>query len=148
MSMQPFQMTDIESRTKTYIGRAGSRLKQISWVWRVRAGMKVAEISGETVTPHGSVEIKRARRGRRCARLLNLIGNWEEEEYCRSYLTALGGGVCRFDDLKYIHIALDEQRDCCNAAVHLAHGLGPALRPSQRILERPRNLWYQAGRKW
>lgn len=66
--------------------------------------------------------MKRARRGRRCARLLNLIGNWEEEEYCRSYLTALGGGVRRFDDLKYIHIALDEQRDCCNAAVHLAHG--------------------------
>jgi len=83
--------------------------------------MKVAEISVETVTPHGSAEMKRARRGRRCARLLNLIGNWEEE-YCRSYLTALGGGVCRFDDLKYIHIALDEQRDCCNAAVHLTHG--------------------------
>jgi len=28
---------------------------------------------------------------------LNLIGNWEEEEYCRSYLAALGGGVRRFD---------------------------------------------------
>ena len=143
-------MIDIESRTKTYIGRAGGCLKQISSVWRVQTGMKVAEISAETVIKsHGSDEMKRARRGRRCARLLNLIGNWEEEEeYCRSYLTALGGGVCRFDDLKYIHIALDEQRDCCNAAVHLAHGLGPALRPSQRILERPRNLWYQAGRKW
>ncbi|THV24145.1 hypothetical protein FAA97_09275 [Peteryoungia ipomoeae] len=34
-----------------------------------------------------------------CARLLNLIGNWEEEEYCRSYRATLGGGVRRFDDL-------------------------------------------------
>lgn len=46
--------------------------------------------------------MKRARRGRRCARLLNLIGNWEEEEYCRSYLTALGGGVRRFDGLNIV----------------------------------------------
>ena len=43
--------------------------------------------------------MKRAQRGRRCAGLLNLIGNWEEEEYCRSYLTTLGGGVRRFDGL-------------------------------------------------
>lgn len=49
--------------------------------------------------------MERARRGRRCARLLNLIGNWEEEEYCRSNLAALGGGVRRFDAYEYIRVA-------------------------------------------
>lgn len=48
--------------------------------------------------------MERARRGRRCARLLNSIGNWEEE-YCRSCLTALGGGVRRFDAYEYICVA-------------------------------------------
>ncbi len=67
-------------------------------------------------------KMKRAQRGRRCAGLSNLIGNWEEEEYCRSYLTTLGGGVRRFDNLKYIRTALDEQRNCCNAAVRMMHG--------------------------
>src|SRR5699024_1020084 len=45
--------------------------------------------------PIASTKTKRAQRGRRCAGLLNLIGNWEEE-YCRSYLATLGGGVRRF----------------------------------------------------
>uniref|UniRef100_A0A7C1SXT7 Uncharacterized protein n=1 Tax=Agrobacterium albertimagni TaxID=147266 RepID=A0A7C1SXT7_9HYPH len=57
-----------------------------------------------------------------CARLLNLIGNWEEEEYCRSYRAALGGGVRRFDDL-FIPTARDSaKRACCNAAVRFMHG--------------------------
>mgnify|MGYP000993811673 FL=1 len=58
-----------------------------------------------------------------CARLLNLIGNWEEEEYCRSYGAALGGGVRRFDAL-VISTAFDSaKRACCNAAVRKMHGL-------------------------
>jgi hypothetical protein len=52
-----------------------------------------------------------------------LIGNWEEEEYCRSYRAALGGGVRRFDAL-VISTALDSaKRACCNAAVRKMHGL-------------------------
>ncbi|QRF51207.1 hypothetical protein D4A92_07015 [Rhizobium rosettiformans] len=51
-----------------------------------------------------------------------MIGNWEEEEYCRSYRAALGGGVRRFDAL-VIPTALDSaKRACCNAAVRLMHG--------------------------
>ncbi|PPJ48347.1 hypothetical protein C0075_23045 [Rhizobium sp. KAs_5_22] len=37
---------------------------------------------------------------------MNLIGNWEEEEYCRSYLAALGGGVRRFDGFNLFQLAL------------------------------------------
>ncbi|HLP69277.1 MAG TPA: hypothetical protein VK181_17305 [Rhizobium sp.] len=78
-----------------------------------------------------------------------MIGNWEEEEYCRSYLTTLGGGVRRFDDLKYIRTALDEQRNCCNAAVRKVHGwpgLGNRQRhtvPERRDVER--GMWLSWG---
>jgi hypothetical protein len=41
---------------------------------------------------------EKACRGRRCGRLLNLIGNWEEEEVADLHLATLGGGVRRFDD--------------------------------------------------
>jgi hypothetical protein len=40
----------------------------------------------------------KARRGRRCAGLLILTDNWEEE-CCQSNRATLGGGVRRFDDL-------------------------------------------------
>lgn len=64
-----------------------------------------------------------------CARLLNLIGNWEEEEYCRSYRAALGGGVRRFDGFVIPTTLWPANLCCCNAAVLWAHSLAPSSDP-------------------